>query len=94
MKRFQQGDHVSYVGDRRTEELGGRRGTVCAHVAGQEHAVVVDFENGSWIMDERYHLKPFDPTIKPKKTKEEMAKETRVEHRGNKRRSAPSDDED
>lgn len=91
-KIFQVDTQVSYVGERFAEELGGRLGRIHARIAGTDHGVVVDFEKGSYVMDERHNLVPFNPGLKARKSKEEMAKEAKVEHRNNKRRTSEEAD--
>lgn len=92
-KIFQIDEQVSYTGQRYAEELSGKLGRIYARVDGTDHGVVVDFEKGSYIMDERHNLIPFNPALKAKKSREEMAKEAKVEHRPNKRKPAPSEEE-
>jgi hypothetical protein len=83
-KRFMIGDQVNYIGERFAEKLAGRLGVIHARVGRTEHGVVVDFhgEKGtdSYVMDETYHLAPYNPNLKPKEKRDER-KDVKVERR-------------
>lgn len=83
IKRFNQGDHVSYTGKKYGKELHGKRGTVVCRVKNSDVGVVVEFgTDDSYLMDEVRHLTSFRG-----KTEEEVAatKEPEVQKRRGRR---------
>jgi hypothetical protein len=83
LKRFNQGDAVSYTGRKYAKELHGKRGMVVCRVQGSDVGVVVEFgSDDSYLMDEVRHLAPFRG-----KTEEEVAatKEPEVQKRRGRR---------
>jgi len=58
MIRFQQGDKVSYCGEK-LRQLAGQLGIVHARVGNTESEVVVDFGRDSYILDEASDLTKF-----------------------------------
>jgi hypothetical protein len=95
-----QGDKVRYTGAKFARELSGKGkiGEVCARVAGQEGAVVVNFGDDDYVVSER-SLEPYRPSAKdlmeaetpeqetPKKKKHETVVVKR------RKRAAASDEE-
>jgi hypothetical protein len=96
-QRYQQGDKVSYTGEKFAKDLHGKLGVVCGRVGNTEHGVVVDFGDESYVMDEARHLTPFQGKLKsetPEHHGEEKKKVGAVEvskRRG--KRSADTDAE-
>ncbi len=94
MRKFMQGDEVSYVGSKYAERLAGKLGVICSYVKGTDNVVVVDFPNDkgvdSFIMDESRHLIPYNPALKAKEKKED--RKVRVEKRRPRQEEAEEDE--
>jgi ribonucleotide monophosphatase NagD (HAD superfamily) len=56
LNRFQQGDEVSYVGEKFVGEIAAKVGVVLARVGGSDSEVVVAFGSDAYIVDENVHL--------------------------------------
>jgi len=72
IRRFQQGDEVTYIGEKLFESddgkpinLRGTLGRVVGRVQNSEVGVVVEFEGDAYIMDENRHLAKYVKKAKP-----------------------------
>jgi hypothetical protein len=87
---FQQGDLVKYTGAQ-LNELGGKIGTVCARVGGEEFLVTVDFgEDQAYLVDER-NLARTLPKVKEEEKEEKGPKVEKRKGVGKGKRARQSD---
>lgn len=69
---FMQGDKVNYVGNTWNHELGNKLGVVIGRVQNQSNAIIVEFGDDAYILDEcslkrPHHISPEQDIVIPRK---------------------------